>query len=74
MSYQAYLDNIEAKTGMKPADFKRAAEEAGIYSYDMKAMTLVNFLKEKYDLGHGHGMAIVLAFKIEGWLADPKKK
>jgi hypothetical protein len=74
MSFQAYIDNIKTKTGKAPVDFKKAAEEAGIYAYDMKAMTLVNFLKEKYDLGHGHSMAIVQAFKNEGWIADPKKK
>lgn len=74
MSFQAYLDNIEAKTGKTPKDFKEAAEKAGIFSYDMKATTMVNFLKENYDLGHGHSMAIVQAFKNEGWIADPKKK
>lgn len=28
MSFQAYLDNIKAKTGMTPDDFKKAAEKA----------------------------------------------
>ena len=74
MSFQADIDNIHDKTGLWPKDFKETAEKAGIYSFDMKAMTMVNFLKEKYNLGHGHSMAIVQAFKNEGWLADPKKK
>lgn len=74
MSFQAYIDNIHAKTGKWPADFKADLETAGIFSLDMKAMAIVNFLKEKYDLGHGHSMAIVQAFKNEGWLTDPKKK
>ena len=26
MSFQAYIDNLKTKTGMAPADFKRAAE------------------------------------------------
>jgi len=29
MSFQAYLDNIEAKTGKRPADFKKLAEKRG---------------------------------------------
>ncbi len=74
MSFQAYLDNIYDKTGKTPQDFKEAAEKAGIFSPDMKAMTMVNFLKENYGLGHGHSMAIVQAFKNEGWINDPKKK
>lgn len=28
MSFQAFLDNIRAKTGMAPEDFNRAAEKA----------------------------------------------
>lgn len=74
MSFQAYIDNVHAKTGLWPKDFKEAAEKAGIFSYDMKAMTMVNFLKEKYGLGHGHSMAIVQAFKNEGWVAPKPKK
>jgi hypothetical protein len=27
MSFQAYIDNIKAKTGKTPADFKKLAEE-----------------------------------------------
>ncbi len=29
MSFQAYIDNIKAKTGKTPADFKKMAEEKG---------------------------------------------
>lgn len=29
MSFQTYLDNIEAKTGKTPDDFKKLAEEKG---------------------------------------------
>jgi len=74
MSFQAYIDNIHAKTGKTPLELKQAAQEAGIYSYDMKAGDLAKFLKDEYGLGHGHSMAIWLVFKTEGWVADPKKK
>jgi hypothetical protein len=29
MSFQAYLDNIQSKTGKSPADFKKLAEKKG---------------------------------------------
>ena len=74
MSFQAYIDNIYTKTGKTPLELKQAAQSAGIYSYDMKAADLVKFLKDKYDLGHGHSMAVWLVFKTEGWVADPKNK
>ncbi len=74
MSFQAYIDNIKAKTGKTPEDFKEAAEKAGIFNYDMKASDLVKFLQDKYDLGHGHCMAIWAYWKMKGWIADPKKK
>ena len=69
MSFQAYIDNIKEKTGKTPADFKKEASKAGIYSKDMKAGDLVKFLKENYDLGHGHSMAIWAVFKNEGWVS-----
>ena len=57
MSFQAYIDNIKAKTGKTPTQLKQAAEKAGIYSPDMKAGDLVKFLKDEFDLGHGHSLA-----------------
>ncbi len=30
MSFQAYIDNIKAKTGKKPEDFKKIAEKKGL--------------------------------------------
>ncbi len=68
MSFQAYIDNIEAKTGKTPGELKNAAEKAGVYKRDMKADDLVKFLKEEFDLGHGHCMAIWAVFKQEGWV------
>lgn len=68
MSFQAYLDNIKAKTGKTPEDFKAAMEAKGVYKVDMKATELVDFLKQEYDLGHGHAMAIWAYFKSKGWV------
>lgn len=74
MSFQAYLDNIYAKTGKTPEDFKNLASNAGILSPTMKAGDLVNWLKQEFGLGHGHSMAIWAVFKENGWVELPKSK
>jgi len=68
MSFQAYLDNIKAKTGKTPAEFKALAVEAGVYRRDMKATQLVTWLKKQFGLGHGHAMAIWAVFKQKDWV------
>ena len=72
MSFQAYIDNIYAKTGKKPQDFLREAKKAGMLADGVKVMEIVKWLKESYGLGHGHAMAIVQTFKDAGAL--PAKK
>ena len=76
MSFQAYIDNIYAKTGKKPADFLEAAKAKGMIGPDMKVMDIVRWLKSEYQLGHGHAMAVVMAFRIAGAIppAPAKKK
>lgn len=66
MSFQGYINNIYAKTGYKPEDFARMAEEKGLLGPDAKATPIMNWLKEEYTLGHGHAMAIVQCFKNMG--------
>lgn len=68
MSFQAYLDNIQAKTGKSPSDFKEMAEnkgftENGKIKSDVKATQITNWLKEEFELGHGHAMAIYALLK-----------
>jgi hypothetical protein len=68
MSFQAYLDNIQAKTGKSAADFKKLAEKKGFLvkgklSPNVKAGEIVKWLKEDFGLGHGHSMAIFALFK-----------
>lgn len=68
MSFQAYLDNIEAKTGKSPADFRRLAAKKGFtdgsgLKAGVKAGDIIAWLKEDFDLGHGHAMAIVALLK-----------
>lgn len=70
MSFQAYLDNIEAKTGKTPAEFIALAEEKGFTKSDVKAMTIVAWLKEDFGLGHGHAMALVHVIKNGANISD----
>jgi len=74
MSFQAYLDNIKAKTGKTPEDFKKQMQKEKLLKPDLKASELVRWLKDKFDLGHGHSMAIWAVFKSEGWVNDPSTK
>jgi len=63
MSFQAYLDNIEAKTGKSPADFKTLAKKKGLLKPGVKAGQIVAWLKKDFALGHGHAMAIYAVLK-----------
>ncbi len=68
MSFQAYLDNIQAKTGKSPADFKAMAAEKGFVdsgrlTAGTKAGMIIEWLKQDFGLGHGHAMAIVTLLK-----------
>lgn len=68
MSFQAYIDNIKAKTGKTVDDFKKIAEKKGFLvkgklSPTVKAGEIIAWLKEDFELGHGHSMAIYAAFK-----------
>jgi hypothetical protein len=58
MSFQSYLDNIEAKTGLTPRRFVALAEEQG-FGPGTKATPIVAWLAEDYGLGRGHAMALV---------------
>ena len=73
MTFQAYIDNIHAKTGKTPQDFLEAAKAKGLIHPDVKVMEIVNWLKSEYGLGHGHAMAIVLTFRQAGAIPWPKK-
>ena len=68
MSFQAYIDNIKAKTGKSPADFRKLAEEKGFLKNGelvntVKATEITNWLKDEFGIGHGHAMAIYMTFK-----------
>ena len=68
MSFQAYLDNIESRTGRTPEQFRQwgadkgFATEAGLTA-GIKVGAIVAALKDEFGLGHGHAMAIVALLK-----------
>lgn len=59
MSFQAYLDAIEKKTGLTPRQLLELAQGCGYDQPGVKAGTILEWLKEDYGLGRGHGMAMV---------------
>jgi hypothetical protein len=58
MTFQAYLDSIKAKTGKTPEDFIALAKQKGLLVEGIKATPILAWLKEDFDLGSGHAMAI----------------
>ena len=58
MSFQAYLDAAETKTGLTPRQLIDLARGKG-FDETTKAAPILEWLKADYDLGRGHGMAIV---------------
>ena len=79
MSFQAYLDNIKSKTGKSPEDFKKLAEKKGFMQNEeltpmVKAGEIVKWLKEDFELGHGHAMAIYALFKKVKQTIEVKKE
>jgi hypothetical protein len=68
MSFKAYIDNIFAKTGKTPEDFRKLAEEKkflvdGKIPTTVKATQITDWLKADFGLGHGHAMSIYALFK-----------
>jgi hypothetical protein len=62
MSFQAYLDNAEKKTGRTPQEIVDLAHARG-FGADSTAGDILAWLKEDFDLGRGHGMALVHVIK-----------
>jgi hypothetical protein len=54
MSFQAYIDNIKAKTGKTPEDFAKLATKNSLTKHG----EIVTWLKSDFALGHGHATAI----------------
>lgn len=69
MSFQAYLDTIEEKTGRTPAELVALAHERGFDS-STKATPIVDWLRTDFDLGRGHAMALVHVIRNGAGIGD----
>jgi hypothetical protein len=69
MSFQAYLDAAEQKTGRTPAELVALAHERG-FDRDTPAAPVLAWLKEEFGLGRGHGMALVHVIKNGARISD----
>ncbi len=66
MSFQSYIGKI--KTGKTLSDFKKLAEKRNFiidrkFNSKIKATEITNWLKDKFELRHGHAMTIFATFK-----------
>jgi hypothetical protein len=56
MTYKAYIDNINAKTGRGPEYYREEAKKKGL----AKHSELLAWLKSECGLGDGHANAMIL--------------
>jgi hypothetical protein len=63
MSFQAYIDALETKTGMTPRALLAVAAARGLAGPQVKAGAVVEWLKADYGVGRGHAMALVHVIK-----------
>jgi len=62
MSFQAYLDTIEKKTGLTPRQLLDEATTKG-YGPETKAAVVIDWLASDHSLGRGHAMALYHVIK-----------
>ena len=69
MSFQAYIDAVEKKSGLVPSELLAVARSKG-FGPDTKAGEIVDWLKADYDIGRGHAMAFVHVVKSGATISD----
>jgi len=73
MTYKAYMQNIEAKTGKSAKDFWQLANKKGFIKDDKIVAThaqLLKWLKSEIGLGHVHANFIIAYLRLR--TNDPK--
>ncbi len=73
MTFKAYMDNIQAKTGKTQADFWKLAIKKGFVKEGKiaaKHADLLAWLKSEIGLGHVHANFIILYLRLR--TNDPK--
>lgn len=66
MSFQAYLDAVELKTGKTPQDLIDEAKAKNLTAHK----DIISWLKTDYALGHGHANAIAHVIKNGPKISD----
>ena len=69
MSFQAYLDAVERKTGRTPSQLLDEAAARG-YGSITKAAAVVDWLATDYGVGRGHAMAFFSLIKNGTEISD----
>ncbi|WP_375424504.1 DUF4287 domain-containing protein [uncultured Friedmanniella sp.] len=69
MSFQAYLDSLEDKTGQTPDQLLALAHARG-FGADTKAGEVVSWLADGWGVGRGHAMAFVHVLKNGATISD----
>lgn len=72
MSFQTYLNNIQALTGKTPEAIKLDALKSKILKNGLTATEWINWLAKTYQLGRGHSMALWKYFVEKKWIKPTK--
>jgi len=73
MTFKAYMNNIQAKTGKTPDDFWRLANEKGFIKDGKivaKHAEMLKWLKSEVGLGHVYANFMILYMRLRTY--DPK--
>ena len=70
MSFQAYLDAVEKKTGLTPRQLIAIAHDKGLDAPGTKAGAILEWLAADYGLGRGHVMAMVHVIQKGSTISD----
>ena len=69
MSFQAYLDTIEDRTGLTPRELLAQAKATG-FGPTSKAGDVAAWLKDTHGIGRGHAMAFFHVLKNGSTISD----
>jgi hypothetical protein len=73
MTFRAYMNNIQAKSGKSPQDFWELANKLGFIRNDKIVAThaqLLTWLKSDVGLGHVHANMVILYLRLR--TKDPR--
>lgn len=74
MSFQGYLNTIQALTKETPDSIKERAKKQGVLVAGLTATKWISWLAKEYKLGRGHSMALWKYFIEKGWIVAATSK